>query len=239
MEPNYAERYRELYTRHWWWRARESYVLRWIHRIAAGRRIRILDVGCGDGLLWPKLADIGDVEGIEPDASLVPPDSAARPKIEIAPFPGRPRESRYDLLLMLDVLEHIDDDRGALDAVAAVLAPGGHALITVPAHMWLWSEFDAINHHKRRYRARDLRVLLARAGLTPVSVRYYYLWPVLPLLLRRAFFRASATPRSSFVAIPPQPINALLEGVSKVDHLLTSVVPFPFGGSIIAVARKD
>lgn len=238
MEPNYAEKYRELYTRHWWWRAREAYVLRWIRRLGRGRRLRILDVGCGDGLLWPKLTGLGDVEGIEPDQSLVPADSPWRGRIEMGPFPGRPRSTRYDLLLMLDVLEHIEDDRGALASVAELLDPGGHALVTVPAHMFLWSEFDVVNHHHRRYRRGDLAALLAGAGLDPVSVRYYYFWPVLPLLFRRLLFRASATPKSRFVAIPPAPINALLTAVSNVDHHITSVIPFPFGGSIIAVARK-
>ena len=132
MERSYAERYQDLYDRHWWWRARERYVLRWVRKIAHGRRLRMLDVGCGNGFIWNRLKEHGDVEGIEADTELVPSDSPFRPRIELSHFPGRPRIERYDLLLMLDVLEHIEDDRGAVRAIADLLTPGGHVILTVP-----------------------------------------------------------------------------------------------------------
>lgn len=238
MEPGYAQHYADLYSRHWWWRAREGYVLRWVRRIARGRRLRILDVGCGDGFLWKKLDALGDVEGIEPDGALIAPTSPYRGRIEVSPFPGRSRERPYDLILMLDVLEHIEDDRAALRKVHELLAPGGHLVLTVPAHMWLWSEFDAVNHHHRRYARRPLARLVAEAGLSVVSARYYYFWPVLPLVARRVLFRAKSAMQSKFVRVPPVPVNAALEAVSTLDHWITSVVPMPCGGSIIAVARR-
>jgi SAM-dependent methyltransferase len=238
MEPSYAERYEDLSKRHWWWRARERYVLRWVRRIARGRRLRMLDVGCGNGVIWKCLLEHGDVEGIEPDERLLPPDSPWRPRIEVSPFPGRPRIERYDLVLMLDVLEHIEDDRSALRAAADLLAPGGHLILTVPALMLLWSEFDVVNRHFRRYRRGAIRKLLEEAGLAVISARYYYFWPVLPLLARRAFFRANAHAESNFLKVPPKPLNAALTALSTVDHWATSIVPVPFGGSIIAIAKK-
>jgi predicted TPR repeat methyltransferase len=238
MEPTYAQRYEALYTRHWWWRAREDYVLRWVRKIAHGRRLRMLDIGCGNGVIWKRLLEHGDVEGIEPDGQLIPADSPWRPKIEIAAFPGRPRIERYDLILMLDVLEHIEDDRAALKVAVELLAPGGHLVLTVPALMLLWSEFDVVNRHFRRYRRGAIRDLLAHAGLDVISARYYYFWPVLPLLVRRAFFRASSHQKSTFLEVPPKPVNAALTALSNFDHWATSIVPVPFGGSIIAVARK-
>jgi predicted TPR repeat methyltransferase len=238
MDPTYAERYEDLYTRHWWWRARERYVLRWVKRIAEGRRLRMLDIGCGNGVIWKRLSEHGDVEGIEPDAALIPPDSPWRSKIELSPFPGRPRAERYDLLLMLDVLEHIEDDRSALGRAVELLAPGGHLVLTVPALMLLWSEFDVVNRHFRRYRKSAIRDLLSGAGLSVASVRYYYFWPVLPLLARRALFRANAHAKSTFLKVPSRPVNAALEALSNVDHWATSFLPVPFGGSIIAVAKK-
>jgi SAM-dependent methyltransferase len=238
MDPGYAKQYADLYARHWWWRAREGCVLRRVAKIAAGRRLRILDVGCGDGVIWPKLAAFGDVEGIEPDGALIAPGSPHRSRIEIAPFPGRARSERYDLVLMLDVLEHIEDDRGALARVYELLAPGGRVLLTVPAHRFLWSEFDVMNHHCRRYSKKPLVRLIGDAGLAVVSARYYYFWIVLPLLVRRVLFRAGAATQSRFVRIPPAPINALFRALSTVDHRLTSVIPVPCGGSLIAVARR-
>ena len=200
--------------------------------------MRILDIGCGDGFFWKELAAFGDIEGIEPDRDLIAPGSPRQARIEVSTFPGRPRDERYDLILMLDVLEHIEDDRTALKKVLELLAPGGYFVLTVPAHMFLWSEFDAVNRHLRRYTRRPLVRLMKDAGFSVVSARYYYFWPVVPLLARRAFFRASSGAQSRFVRVPPAPFNAALRAVSTVDHWITSVVPVPCGGSIIAVARE-
>ncbi len=238
MDSDYARRYAELHARHWWWRARERHVLRWIRRLAAGRRLRILDIGCGDGFLWPALAPFGDVEGIEPDGYLVPGDSPNRPRIEHSTFPGRPRTERYDLILMLDVLEHIEDDVAALRAARELLVPGGHLLVTVPALRMLWSEFDDVNRHFRRYRRGELADRMRAADLAVVSARYYYVWPVLPLLARRFLFRARNAAESRFLRIPPRPVNAILEAVSAAEHAVTRVIPAPIGGSITAVARR-
>jgi SAM-dependent methyltransferase len=238
MEPSYADRYSDLYHRHWWWRSRERYVMRWVGRIAQGRRLKMLDIGCGDGFLWGRLAEHGDVEGIEPDPHLVPPESSRRARIEFSTFPGRTRTERYDVIFMLDVVEHIEDDRGALRAAYDLLAPGGHLIVTVPALMLLWSEFDVVNRHFRRYRRGALAKLMREVGLDVVSARYYYFWPVLPLLLRRALFRAQNHGQSKFLEVPPRPVNAALETLSNFDHWATRIVPVPFGGSIIAVGKK-
>lgn len=244
MDSAYGRMYRDLYERHWWWRAREAQVLHWVRKLtpagsAQRQPAKILDIGCGDGLTWHRLADFGRVEGIEPDARLVDPASPRRARIEIASFPAsRPRETRYDLVLMLDVLEHIEEDRAALRRVASLLSEGGHAIITVPALRLLWSEFDVLNGHRRRYRRKELRQALEAAGLEVVILRYYYVWTVLPLLARRLLFRSDAAGESRFLEVPPAPINRLLRILSVAEHRLTEWLPMPVGSSIFAVARK-
>jgi SAM-dependent methyltransferase len=238
MDAGYAARYADLHARHWWWRSREEYVIRQVRKLAGGRRLRILDIGCGDGLAWNALAPFGDVEGIEPDAGLLRSDSPHRDRIEISPFPGRPRTQRYDLLLMLDVLEHIEDDKAALAAAWDLLLPGGHLVLTVPALMLLWSEFDVLNRHHRRYRPGPLAELLRGAGFEVLVDRYYFFWSALPLLGRKLLFRAKDADDSKFINVPPAPVNRLLHIASAIDHHVTSKLPAPFGSSIIAVARK-
>jgi len=244
MDSAYGRMYRDLYERHWWWRAREVEVLRWVRRLlppgsTQGQPAKILDIGCGDGLTWPQLAEFGRVEGIEPDARLVDPASPRRAHIEIASFPaGRPRDTSYDLVLMLDVLEHIEKDRSALERVASLLSEMGHLILTVPALPWLWSEFDVLNGHQRRYRRGDLRRLLLAAGLEVTHLRYYFVWTVLPLLARRLLFRSDAAGESRFLRVPPAPINRLLEVLSVAEHRLTERLPMPLGSSLFAVARK-
>ena len=152
MDAEYGQRYRDLYARHWWWRAREAALLDTLKAIApVGSRHWILDVGCGDGLFFDRLHEMGEVEGIEPDASLVDPQGAHRHRIHIQPFDDRFRPSaNYSLILMLDVLEHLEDPVAALRHAASLLTETGRLVITVPAFRILWTNHDVINHHPRR-----------------------------------------------------------------------------------------
>ena len=242
MTPEYADRYRALHDHHWWWRSRESLVLGWVDRLhRRSPRRRILDVGCGDGLLFDRLARFGAVEGLEPDASLVR-DPRWRPAIRHESMGPEFRAARpYDLVLMLDVLEHIADDLGALAAARRALAPGGHLLMTVPALPWLWSRHDEANEHHRRYLPRGLGRLLARAGFAVESIRYAFAWTVGPLLARRllAPARGDAPGAGDYaVAIPPPALNRALTLLSRGEHAAGRLVPWPIGGSLLAVARN-
>lgn len=240
MQAPYSSVYADAYRTHWWWRARERNVLRFVRRYGRWEgRARILDIGCGDGLIWPALEHLGDVEGIEPDGTMIAPDSPWRARIEVADFlTSRGRDDRYDLVVMLDVVEHIADDHAALARAASLLGDDGVLVLTVPALPLLWSEFDDLSGHARRYTRRSLRAALERAGLTVLDLRYYYAWPVLPLLARRAFFRVAKGEDSAFVKAPPRPVNWLLYRLSLVDHWITRRVPVPAGSSLVAVARR-
>src|SRR5256885_13982486 len=110
---------------------------------------------------------------------------------------------------MLDVLEHIQAERAAARRAAELLAPGGMLVLTVPALQVLWSEFDELSGHYRRYNRRTLQAVLERAGLQVVSVRYVYAWTVLPLFARKLFFSAGKGSDSHFVKAPVRPLNAL------------------------------
>src|SRR5262245_48449255 len=121
MDPEYAQQYREIYEKHWWWRARERLILSTIDKIQPkGRRGSILDIGCGDGLLFDRLSAFGEVEGVEMDSSLVNPKSRWKDRIYVCSFDSsfRPRK-QYSLILMLDVLEHFADP---LDPLRRALA---------------------------------------------------------------------------------------------------------------------
>jgi SAM-dependent methyltransferase len=242
MQAEYARGYRTLWEHHWWWRSREALVLGWIERLHRRAPLRrILDVGCGDGLFFDRLERFGaDVEGLEPDARLVR-DPRRRSRIRNATLgPGAYESGASDLLLMLDVLEHIADDRAALRSVHDALRPGGHLLLTVPALPWLWSRHDEANEHHRRYTPRGLRRVLNEAGLVVETIRFFFAWTVLPLVVRRWVAPAGGAPGLAdySVAIPPAPINVALSLVSRVEHAVGQVVRWPVGSSLLAVARR-
>ena len=238
MQTSYAQAYAGLYRRHWWWRARERLVLATLRGIGLSADARILDVGCGDGLFWPELRKFGVVEGIEPDGRLVSADNPDRERIEVSGFlSGRQREP-YDLLTMLDVLEHIEDEHAAVARIKDLLVEGGQIVLTVPAFQCLWSYHDELNGHYRRYTAGRLRRVLTAAGLEVVRVRYFFFWMLLPMFIRKLVFRKAPEDSSAFTSVPASPINWLLEKVSNVDCGLSRAIPWPAGGSILAVARK-
>jgi SAM-dependent methyltransferase len=239
VQADYALRYRTLWERHWWWRSREALLLGWVERLhRQAPRWRILDVGCGDGLFFSGLQRFGQVDGIEPDIAVIQ-DPRWRAQIRIAALgPDFSSPEEYNLVLLLDVLEHIDDDLTALRAARSVLRSDGHLLLTVPALPWLWSRHDEANEHYRRYSKVGLRRVLNEAGFEVETIRFFFFWMIAPLLIRCWLAPAGARVADYDVAIPPTPINRALTLLSRCEHTAGRLVPWPWGSSLLAVARN-
>ena len=235
MDAAYAAVYAELNARHWWWRAREAFLLSRIRELLApdGRR-RILDVGCGDGLFLDRLAPWGWAEGIETDVTTLSPAAAHR-RIHLGPFDASYRpDAPFDLVLFLDVLEHLDRPDAALQRAAALLAPGGRVMVSVPAFPALWTQHDVLNHHRVRYTRASLASLAAGAGLRVEWARYLFLTVALgKLAVRLAERVGGGRPRPP--RVPPAPFNALARAVAAVDLAVGRRLPLPFGSSLVAV----
>jgi SAM-dependent methyltransferase len=239
MDPAYGERYRDLYQRHWWWRARERVVLTHLDRARPpGGWRRALDVGCGDGLLFPALRGYAAAtEGIEPDAALVSRASREDGTIHIRPFdasfaPGR----TFDLVLFLDVLEHLDDPAAAVAHAASLMDPGGTLLVTVPAFLHLWTSHDDINHHRTRYTRSRLTALLSR-HFALTTVRHFFRW-VHPVKAAQHLAEAVLRPEPSPAGIPPAPLNATLYALSRAEEALLGRLHIPLGSSLLALGRR-
>src|SRR5580692_8877042 len=178
MDPKYGERYRDLFERHWWWRARSRLIVDLLRRLEPAQHWKtILDIGCGDGLFFPALAQFGDVEGVEPFAELVNPANPYRNRISTGPFDEHYRpDKQFSLILMLDVLEHIKDAATALRHTVSLQEPNGKFVITVPAFMALWTNHDVMNEHFVRYTKSSFREVAQQAGLRIDEERYLYHW---------------------------------------------------------------
>lgn len=239
MDSGYGARYRELFERHWWWRARERVILETLRaRQPRDGWPSILDVGCGDGLFFDALAALPGariVEGVESSTELVSPDGPHRDRIHVAPFdahfqPGR----RYSLVLMLDVLEHLPEPVAAMRHALSLLEPHGTLLVTVPAFMSLWTRHDDLNHHYIRYDKRSFAVLAEQAGLRIESSRYFFHWTFAAKVATRLVeWLVPGEPAPP--AIPARPVNAALYGLSRAEELLVGGLPLPFGSSLLAV----
>ena len=234
MDADYGRQYRELYERHWWWRAREAALLETLDRIRppAGWP-HILDIGCGDGLFFDRLLKFGEVEGIEPSAELVNPTGAHRERIHVRPFDDSFQPSnRFGLILMLDVLEHLDDPVGALRHALRLLAPGGLMLITVPAFNLLWTNHDVINHHRVRYTRSSFRVVAREAGFRIDLEQYWFQWTFPVKIAGRLVERALGSEPAP-ARVPPEWINDTLYRWSRLEHRLLKPLRPPFGSSLV------
>ena len=188
MEGDNGALYARLYREHWWWRARETVLMDTLRGVRPPPSSAILDVGCGDAVSFAALSAFGTVRGIEVDEGLLDPGGPFRDRISTRPL-GDPVYDepawRFDLITALDVIEHIDDDRGAVTAMAAMPRPGGRLVVTVPAFELPWDHHDEINHHRRRYTAANLRRTLDVQGLKLVRLRYLFRNLFLPKLMVR------------------------------------------------------
>jgi SAM-dependent methyltransferase len=239
MDIDYGARYRDLFQRHWWWRARERVILDALHAHlpAAGWR-NVLDVGCGDGLFFDELAKLPGVrlvEGVETSADLVSPDGPHRARIHVTPFDATfDTGRRYSLILMLDVLEHLPDPVSALRHALSLLEPDGVFLATVPAFNALWTRHDDLNHHYARYDTQSFRRLANEAGLRVDEARYFFHWTALGKIATR-IKEALIPGEPRAPAVPPGPLNRALYTVSRLEARLLGALPIPFGSSMLIV----
>lgn len=224
---------------HWWYRARREILSDYLTREAGlPKDAGILEIGCGTGHNLPMLARFGTVEAIEidPVARGIASERLGKP-VSAAPLPALPGIERgaYDLIAVLDVVEHIEDDVAALAAMRDCLKPGGKILITVPAHQWLWSAHDVVNHHHRRYSKTTLNTAIAAAGLGHNGLRYFnsLLFP----LAAAARVAGRMTGRDdSDDSPPPKALNTLFETIFGWERHLVGRMPLPPGVSIVTLA---
>lgn len=231
---------RDLQDRHWWFVGRRAIVENLIRRFAIlPDRAKILEAGCGYGGNLAMLGKFGEIDAFEYDKAARDYAAAlAKRSVAYGHLPDHVGfdDTGFDLIAMLDVLEHIDDDAASLRALRARLAVGGSIILTVPALPGLWSTHDEIHHHKRRYTRAQLIAVLQNAGLTPVSVGYFntLLFPL--ALIQRLALRLRARGHSAD-AIPRRPLNWLFSQIFAFERRFVGRIPMPIGLSLYAVAR--
>ena len=241
MDRAVFDRMAELDQNHWWFTARRRILASVIRRIVRPPAdARILELGCGTGHNLDMLGAFGRVEASELDdharALSTKRLGRAVEKVALPDLSQFPTDS-YDLVALLDVLEHVPDDKGSLASIMTRLKPGGALLISVPANPWMWSAHDVAHHHYRRYRKSEIATLARDAGyevelLSPFNTMLF------PLIAAVRLVNKVRGHDSADDALPSPPVNRALNGIFGAEAGLIGRLPFPFGVSLVAVLRR-
>ena len=249
MDAAYIATHAEEDERHWWFVGRREVILSVMRQVFTSRdlssparpaasRPRLAEIGCGSGSLLAPLSEFGHVTGVE----------ASEEFLRLARLRGRPvlpgslphdipiEPGSLDGALLLDVLEHLGDDREALRAVRRLLKPGGSLLCTVPAYQFLWSGHDVVLGHRRRYTTHGLRRTLEEAGFRISRLTYFNTLLAVPIMAARLVRKLRGTSSHDLIPLPPR-LNVLLSRLFASEALLLKRVSFPFGISVLAVAH--
>jgi SAM-dependent methyltransferase len=244
MKAQYAAEYADIERWHWWFRGRQRILETILREECAGRTpLDVLSVGCGpaEGLNWllPLAGDGGRVIGVDAD-----PVHARRPapgpKSVVGRLEAMPLVSRsFDVVLGLDVLEHLDDDVAGLREAVRLVAPGGVLVVTVPALPSLWGRQDVINEHRRRYTRSTLYRLFARAGLPRPAISYFntLLFPAVAAIRWTRRMAGLDDGGSDLESSHPGLANELLATVFATERHFVRKVPMPVGVSLLATLR--
>jgi SAM-dependent methyltransferase len=239
MERVVYQQMAELDDRHWWYRARRRILADLIRREARPpANAQILEIGCGTGHNLAMLGEFGHVDGVElDDEARALSEKRLGRKVMSSPLPelAEVSDRHYDLIGAFDVIEHIEDDAAALASIATKLKSGGKFVMAVPAHQWMWSAHDVVNHHKRRYSRRALKALIDGSPLRLEKIGYFNSL-LFPLAVAERAASKLRGKENADVALPPAPLNAALETVFRVERYFVGRLPLPVGLSLFAVA---
>lgn len=243
---------RRVEESHWWFVGRRAIIRSFLQRIvrdlkpaAAGQAVQdaaldILDVGCGTGANLEMLSEFGQAAGVDVSAEALSFCQARGLKnVKLGAAEALPYDDNsFDLATGLDVVEHLDDDLAGLKEMRRVLRRGGRTLLFVPAFMFLWGVQDDISNHRRRYTLNNLRRVVSEAGFEVERATYVNLSFFAPILLGRIFMRVTGLRPESENNITIGFLNGLMGKLLGAERGLLRYLNFPFGVSIICVARR-
>lgn len=228
---------------HFFYVANHSLVLSIINKYFKSRKeLRILDAGCGTGLLAQKMQTFGKVIGVDISREALKFTkqrhvTAIQASVTDLPFPA----NSFDLVVSIDVLYHqsVENTQKAVDEFYRVLKPTGILILKVPAYDWLRGNHDITVHTKHRFTTQEIKIKIKKAGFAPIKITYLasFLLPI--ALIKRMLERITASNIiHSDVSQPNFLVNKLLVTLFAIELQVLKIINLPFGLSILSISVK-
>ncbi|GAB5560750.1 MAG: class I SAM-dependent methyltransferase [Synoicihabitans sp.] len=241
MNPEEYDKLLRIEKAHWFYAGKRQ-LARWAIETFGGKQgksVELLDCGAGTGCFADEVRDDYRVRVLDDHAEsleLLRKKFAAEDIIEGSATSIPVGDGSLDVVTLMDVLEHVEDDQGALGEIHRVLRPEGVLVLTVPALRQLWSKWDECLHHFRRYQREDLIQLFDPEKWEICHLKYVNIF-VYPFVwwVRRSPFSDHSGSSENFV--PPAWINGFLRWVF-VSSAKARWLPAPLGVGLFLVARR-
>lgn len=246
MEKSVYDDIYNIESINWWYKARRDIICRFVESMLDKfSNNLILDVGCGCGSMLNILKKYGQVTGMDYSDEALNYSSSLFDgelfQIDLGRTVIPDLCGKYDIVLCLDVLEHVRNDKRAISNLKKMLDQKGHLIVTVPAYQWLWTKHDDIAMHFRRYRKNDLKKKLQKAGFRVQFISYFNFFLFLPAAIIKLISKINKSSFSYDVgnSFHDSAINTVLYQIFRLEELFrTRGISFPFGVSIIAICEK-
>jgi SAM-dependent methyltransferase len=243
MIPQHYEMILRRRERFWWYVGRRECFASLLNGHLSKTARLGMDAGCGPGTneaLYEGLAERWLCGDVNPESFRIWRPQAGRLGLlgDLAMPPVK--EGYLDLILLLDVLEHVDNERPILDAAWRLLKPGGILFVSVPALQALWSWHDVQAGHRRRYRLSSVRRLLESSGFEVPHARYFNCLLTLPMFVIRKVTRRMRSMEDRIeLDLSPGALNGLFLSWLRVERRLSDAgFRLPWGSTAVLLARK-
>ena len=220
---------------HWWHKARKEIITDIIlNNIKEYENKKLLDIGCGSGFFLNSISNyIKDSTGIE---SHNYNNSKYNNILKVDIFNNGLKDSTFDIITSLDVLEHMEDEKKFIDEIKRLLnKDNGYLVLTVPAYQFLFSYHDEINNHYRRYNKTQLKKLLINNGFAINKITYFnfFLFPpfFMVRLIHKIFNIKSSEEEKKSI------FNNILYKIFRFEKYLLRKINFPFGSSLLVICK--
>ena len=239
--------YQKLYKfeNFYWWHIGRKYIIQsLLCKILLKPNSKILDAGCGTGGNIETLARFGDVIGVDNSPEAIKFcekrgfENVQLKNIENTGF----SDNSFDLIVALDILEHLENDIDALKEFHRILKEDGYILISVPAYQFLWSEHDIAVHHKRRYSMEEINTCLLEADFRVIK-KTFAITSIAPVvfiyrIIGKIYPGFKKQKNSDYVLLPVL-LNKFFIFLLRIEAFLLKYINFPFGISIMCIAKKN